>query len=378
MFKNVGSKIKVVSVLLLIAGILLSVYIGVFEHMLSGGELSSEADELVLGGVIIVVGIIASVIMSMLVNGFGVIVENSEKTEEIRDLLLEINNKKTDFKADNTKSSSILNSSFNNEVFDDREFSGEEPAVPEYVKPVSGHEVASSKYVAPTYNGRGGSQPTRPVFGTQNVGVGSMNGNASEDNMPEMPVRSARPSGPVRPGRPAAPAQPVQPRVPQYEEPVMSAFDEPVFDEPVQVKAPQPEMPVQTKVPQPEMPVQTKVPQPEMPVQSRVPQYEQPIMSAFDEPAFEEPSVPDEPGVYASPEKPPVKVLTPEEQERAGQIQDLIFKFVARRNGNVNINDILRTVPRNVEPQEFHDAVRVLEEQGRLIKNEAGDYTAIK
>ena len=367
MFKNVGSKIKVVSVLLLIAGILLSVYIGVFEHMLSGGELSSEADELVLGGVIIVVGIIASVIMSMLVNGFGVIVENSEKTEEIRDLLLEINNKKTDFKADNTKSSSILNSSFNNEVFDDREFSGEEPAVPEYVKPVSGHEVASSKYVAPTYNGRGGSQPTRPVFGTQNVGVGSMNGNASEDNMPEMPVRSARPSGPVRPGRPAAPAQPVQPRVPQYEEPVMSAFDEPVFDEPVQVKAPQPEMPVQTKVPQPEMPVQ-----------SRVPQYEQPIMSAFDEPVFEEPSVPDEPGVYASPEKPPVKVLTPEEQERAGQIQDLIFKFVARRNGNVNINDILRTVPRNVEPQEFHDAVRVLEEQGRLIKNEAGDYTAIK
>ncbi|MCQ2525953.1 MAG: hypothetical protein MJ130_04235, partial [Lachnospiraceae bacterium] len=289
MFKNVGSKIKVVSVLLLIAGILLSVYIGVFEHMLSGGELSSEADELVLGGVIIVVGIIASVIMSMLVNGFGVIVENSEKTEEIRDLLLEINNKKTDFKADNTKSSSILNSSFNNEVFDDREFSGEEPAVPEYVKPVSGHEVASSKYVAPTYNGRGGSQPTRPVFGTQNVGVGSMNGNASEDNMPEMPVRSARPSGPVRPGRPAAPAQPVQPRVPQYEEPVMSAFDEPVFDEPVQVKAPQPEMPVQTKVPQPEMPVQTKVPQPEMPVQSRVPQYEQPIMSAFDEPVFDEP-----------------------------------------------------------------------------------------
>lgn len=370
MFKKVGSKIKVFSVLLLIAGILLSAYVGVFGHMLSGGEFSSDTDELILGAVIIVAGIIASIVLSLLVNGFGVIVENSEKTEEIRDLLLEIKNKKMDYKGDNKKSASILNSSFNSEVFDDRDFSAEEPAAPEYVKPISGHEVASAKFVAPTYTGRGNDHSTRPVFGTQNVGVESMNGQGAVEAMPEMPVRSARASAPVRPGRAAASAAPtapfaeapVQQRAPQYEEPVMSAFDEPVFEEPVQQRAPRYEEPITSAFEEPVY---------EQPVQ-------RPVQPTYTPPVYEEPAIDDEPGVYASPEKPAARVLTPEEQERAGQIQDLIFKFVARRNGNVNINDILRTVPRNVEPQEFHDAVRVLEEDGRLIKNEAGDYTAVK
>ncbi len=105
-----------------------------------------------------------------------------------------------------------------------------------------------------------------------------------------------------------------------------------------------------------------------------MPQYEAPVTSAFDEPDFDEF---DEPGVYESHEK-PKKVLTPEEAERAGQIQELIFKFVARRNGKVDVNDILRTVPRNVEPSEFHDAIHVLEEEGKLVKDAEGNFTAVK
>jgi len=380
MFKKVGNKIKVISVLLLIAGILLSAYIGVFGHMLKGSSFTSDVDELIFGAVIIVAGVIASIVLSLIVNGFGVIVEKVENIDEIRDLLLEIKNKKTDFRSfdGNKKSASILNSSFNNEVYDDRDFSSEEPAAPEYVKPVSGHEVASSKFVSPNHTGKGNDHPTRPVFGTQNVGVDSMKPALGVDSMPDMPIRNSRPA-------------PVP--EPKYEEPMTSAFDEPVFDEPVQPapRAPRYEAPVQPapRVPQYEAPITSAFEEPvyEAPA-PKAPQYEAPITSAFDEPVYEAPvqqAAPQpeepayeeeyEPGVYESPE---VKVLTPEEQARANQIQELIFKFVARRNGSVNINDILRTVPRNVEPSEFQDAVKVLEEQGRFIKNEAGDYMVVK
>jgi len=362
MFKKVGNKIKVISVLLLIAGILLSAYIGVFGHMLKGSSFTSDVDELIFGAVIIVAGVIASIVLSLIVNGFGVIVEKVESMDEIRDLLLEIKNKKSDVRAfdGNKKSASILNSSFNNEVYDDRELSSEEPAAPEYVKPVSGHEVASSRFVSSNHTGKGNDHPTRPVFGTQNVGVESMKPALGVDSMPDMPIRNSRPA-------------------PKREEPIESAFDEPVFDEPVQPapRAPQYEAPITSAFDEPVY----EAPAP------KAPQYEAPITSAFDEPVYEAPvqqTAPQpeepayeeeyEPGVYESPE---VKVLTPEEQARANQIQELIYKFVSRRNGSVNINDILRTVPRNVEPSEFQDAVKVLEEQGRFIKNEAGDYTAV-
>ena len=453
MFKNVGKKIKAISVLLLIAGILLSLYIGVFGHILSGGEVSADADEMILGVVIIVVGIIASVLASLLVNGFGVIVENAEKVEDIHDLLLEINNKKTDFRgADSKKNVSILNSSFNNEVFDEREFSAEEPAAPEYVNPVSGHEVAGAQYIAPTYAGKGKEHPTKPVFENQEVGVEPMSDPEPVEvpKMPEMPVRNNRPTGPVRPGRsminnntkrePVYDA-PVQRRTPVYDEPITSAFDEPVYeapkpqtlaydapapayDEPV-YESPKPHTPVYDEPvyesPKPQAPVYDEPvyesPKPQAPVydepvyeapKPQAPVYDEPVYESpkpqapvYDEPVYEAPQpkaatqpratfhrfiepardaqgTNDEPGVYESPEVPKPKVRTPEEQARANQIQELIFKFVARRNGKVNINDILRTVPRNVEPSEFQDAVKVLEEQGRLVKNEAGDFTAIK
>ena len=468
MFKNVGKKIKAISVLLLIAGILLSLYIGVFGHILSGGEVSADADEMILGVVIIVVGIIASVLASLLVNGFGVIVENAEKVEDIHNLLLEINNKKTDFRgADSKKNVSILNSSFNNEVFDEREFSAEEPAAPEYVNPVSGHEVASAQYIAPTYAGKGKEHPTKPVFETQEVGVEPMSDPEPVEvpKMPEMPVRNNRPTGPVRPGRsminnntkrePVYDA-PVQRRTPVYDEPITSAFDEPVYeapkpqtlaydapapayDEPV-YESPKPQTPVYDEPvyesPKPQAPVYDEPvyesPKPQAPVydepvyespKPQAPVYDEPVYESpkpqapvYDEPVYESPKpqapvydepvyeapqpkaatqpratfhrfiepardaqgTNDEPGVYESPEVPKPKVRTPEEQARANQIQELIFKFVARRNGKVNINDILRTVPRNVEPSEFHDAVKVLEEQGKLVKNEVGDFTAIK
>ena len=393
MFKNVGKKIKAISVLLLIAGILLSLYIGVFGHILSGGEVSADADEMILGVVIIVVGIIASVLASLLVNGFGVIVENAEKVEDIHNLLLEINNKKTDFRgADSKKNVSILNSSFNNEVFDEREFSAEEPAAPEYVNPVSGHEVASAQYIAPTYAGKGKEHPTKPVFETQEVGVEPMSDPEPVEvpKMPEMPVRNNRPTGPVRPGRsminnntkrePVYDA-PVQRRTPVYDEPITSAFDEPVYEAPkpqtlaYDAPAPAYDEPVYES-PKPQAPVYDEpvyeAPQPKAATQPRA------TFHRFIEPARDAQGTNDEPGVYESPEVPKPKVRTPEEQARANQIQELIFKFVARRNGKVNINDILRTVPRNVEPSEFHDAVKVLEEQGKLVKNEAGDFTAIK
>ncbi|MCQ2493794.1 MAG: hypothetical protein MJ104_04255, partial [Lachnospiraceae bacterium] len=225
MFKNVGNKIKTVSVLLLIAGILLSAYIGIFGHMISGGEASSSADELILGVVIIVFGVIASVVLSLIVNGFGVIVENAEMLDEIRTLVLEIDNKQSSHRPDNKKSASILNSSFNSEVFDDRDFSAEEPANPDYVKPVPGHEVAASRYVPPTYSGHGKeTRAPKTGFGTQNMG---------DDYLPAQ------------------------------ETPITGAFDEPDFEE---FSEPAPQS-MQQRVPQPAaqpapQPMQQRAPQP--------------------------------------------------------------------------------------------------------------------